>query len=249
MEFKQYHDEEGNFIREMKFYFSHADKNKKISLKEILAFTSDTAVEDFHQRGITFDLLCDNNIAILVSRVSLHFHKNLCANDVIVLKTWEEAAKGLQLMRRYEISNSQGEKIISGNSAWICVNLANRRITRPTDFNMRPLPEKTTECCCLDCGKIHHDENMELVGQRKISFSDIDGNGHVNNSRYAEFVMDNLPEEFQNKDIKDFRINYAQEAKLGEEIFVYRSFDATSGTIIVVGKVGETVCFESELKY
>ena len=50
-EFKQWHDEENNFYRQFKLYFSQCNINQEIMLSEILALTSDTAVEDFHQRG------------------------------------------------------------------------------------------------------------------------------------------------------------------------------------------------------
>lgn len=248
-EFNQYHDEQQNFYRKTKFYFSQADKNKNVTLKEILAFTSDSAVEDFHQRGITFDRLCQNNMAILVSRVSLHFHKMIKADDVVQLKTWEESAKGMLFMRRYEIQNENGEKLVSGVSGWIGVNLSNRRLMRATDFTMRPLPTITTECDCIECGKIHHPENMQKLSTRQIHYSDIDGNGHVNNSRYAELVMDSISQDLQSRDIKDFRINYVQEAVLDSVIDIYGSFDEASQTYIIIGKTGNIVNFEAEIKY
>ena len=70
-EFKQWHDEENNFYRQFKLYFSQCNINQEIMLSEILALTSDTAVEDFHQRGITFDVLKENEIDLILTDIRM----------------------------------------------------------------------------------------------------------------------------------------------------------------------------------
>ena len=184
-EFKQWHDEENYFYREIKLYFSQCNVNQDIMLSEILALTSDTAVEDFHQRGLTFDILKENGIAILTSRVAFRFHKMPKCNQIITLKTWEEAAKGLQLTRSYELTDENDEVLINGFSTWLLVNLENRRIMKPSAFTLREEPTLTLPLKSLDCGKIQIPEEMQLLDERKIRFSDIDANGHMNNSRYG----------------------------------------------------------------
>ena len=75
LELKQWHDEKNFFYREFKLYFSQCNINQVIKLAEFLAITSDSAVEDYHQRGITFDFLKEKNVAILTSRIAYRFHK------------------------------------------------------------------------------------------------------------------------------------------------------------------------------
>ena len=94
MKFEQWH--EGNtFFREMKPYFGQCDRYQRLNLVELLLATSDSAVEDYHQRGMTYSVLRDNNVAILVSRVSLRVHSFPKANQPFRVKTWEEAPTGL----------------------------------------------------------------------------------------------------------------------------------------------------------
>ena len=248
-EFKQWHDEDNNFYRQFKLYFSQCNINQEIMLSEILALTSDTAVEDFHQRGITFDILKENGIAILTSRIAFRFHKMPKSNQTITLKTWEEASKGLQLTRSYELTDENGEVLVNGFSTWLLVNLENRRIMKPSTFTMRPEPTLTLPLKSLDCGKIGMPEEMQLLDERKIRFSDIDANGHMNNSRYATYIMDSLPEEFQNKTFTDLRLNYAHEAMLGDNLEIYGNLNAGENRIVIVGKQNGNVCFESELFY
>ena len=122
MNFKQWH-ENTEFFREMKPYFGQCDKHQRLNLAELLLATSDTAVEDYHQRGMTYNALKDNGVAILVSRVSLRIHHHPQANQPFTVRTWEEAPAGLQLTRRYEIYDMEGANLVSGSSTWVVVNL------------------------------------------------------------------------------------------------------------------------------
>ena len=247
MKFEQWH--EGNtFFREMKPYFGQCDRYQRLNLVELLLATSDSAVEDYHQRGMTYSVLRDNNVAILVSRVSLRIHSFPKANQPFRVKTWEEAPTGLQLTRRYEIFDMDNNSLVSGNSTWVVVNIQNRRIMRPSDFTMREAPTFTTDFCGLPCGKIAAKDNMTVVDERTIHFSDIDANGHMNNARYGAYIMDCLPPELQQRDIKDFRINYAHEAKEGDKLQLLADF-SNPDIIQVSGVTPEGTCFERELYY
>lgn len=247
LELKQWHDENNFFYREFKLYFSQCNINQVIKLAEFLAITSDSAVEDYHQRGITFDLLKENNVAILTSRIAYRFHKMPKCNQIITLKCWEEAPKGLQLTRCYELTDVSGEVLVNGFTTWLLVNLENRRIMKPSSFTFREEPTFTTPLKSLDCGKIQIPENLDLLGSRKICFSDLDANGHMNNSRYGEYIIDCLPPEFQNKQITDLRLNYAHEAMFGDTLELFGNLNAGENRIVVIGKQGQNVCFESEL--
>ncbi|MBE6351025.1 MAG: acyl-[acyl-carrier-protein] thioesterase [Spirochaetaceae bacterium] len=245
--FKQWH--EGNtFYRELKLYFAQCDKHQRQNLSDLLQVTSDSAVEDYHQRGMTYDVLKENKIAILVSRASYKIHQYPQANAMVTVKTWEEPPEGLQLCRRYDIYSQSGDLLVSGSSTWLVVNLENRRIMRPADFKMREPPTEKFEFPGLACGKINIPEKMELLDERTIRYSDIDANGHVNNSRYGNYIVDCLPEEYQQKTITDFRINYSQEAILGDKLQLFACFD-NPNKIVVVGKTPSGTCFESELYY
>ena len=247
LELKQWHDEKNFFYREFKLYFSQCNINQVIKLAEFLAITSDSAVEDYHQRGITFDFLKEKNVAILTSRIAYRFHKMPKCNQIITLKCWEEAPKGLQLTRCYELTDESGEVLVNGFTTWLLVNLENRRIMKPSSFTYREEPTFTTPLKSLDCGKIQIPENLELLGERKISFSDLDANGHMNNSRYGEYIIDCLPPEFQTRQITDLRLNYAHEAMFGDTLELFGNLNAGENRIVVIGKQGQNVCFESEL--
>jgi medium-chain acyl-[acyl-carrier-protein] hydrolase len=247
--FKQWHDDDMIFNDEMKLHFCQCDMHSNISFSELLRLTTDTAVEDYHQRGLSFKYLAERNIAILLSRISFRFHKIPQANDYITIRTWEERPEPLQLMRAYEIKAQDGTPLVSGYSSWLIVDYVSHRIIRTKDFTLRKATDRKDSLDCMEPGKIAAPKKLIELGQRPICYSDIDANGHMNNSRYGAFAIDCLPDEYQQKKFTDFRMNYSKEAREGEMVHLSGSFDTDAKKITVIGKQGENTCFESELYY
>ena len=247
--FKQWHDDDMTFHSQMKLYFCQCDSHSHLSFSELLRLTTDTAVEDYHQRGLTYEFLSEHDYAILLSRLAFRFHTMPKANDVITIHTWEKKPEPLQLTRAYEITLSDGSVLVSGVSSWLLVNYKTHRIMRTKEFTLRKESARDEPYNCMSAGKIVVPETLTKCGERQICYSDIDANGHMNNSRYGAFAIDYLSESYQNKDFTDFRMNYSHEAKKGELLQLFCAFDDEAKKITVVGKQLERICFESELYY
>lgn len=249
-ESRQYYKEDLSFNWETMVFFSQCNINKNLSLNELLKLTSDIAVEDFARRGMSRETLAKNGIAILVSRDSFRIHKFPKENQRIVVRTWEEKSEALQFVRAVEIETLDGEKLVSGITAWLLVDLNNRRILPIKKFDemgLRTPTLKKTEHDCLPYGKIQLPEDAVLLDERFIKYTDLDANGHTNNSRYAAFAVDSLPAEFQGIEFKDVRINFAKEAMLGQKVQVFGKIDNEAKKIILVGKTESGTSFEAEL--
>lgn len=218
-------------------------------LSELLRLTTDTAVEDYHQRGMTWQFLSDHKIGILLSRVAFRIHRMPKAEERITISTWEEKPEALQLMRNYLITSESGEKLVSGYGSWLLVNLETRRIMPTKTFTLRPEITIQKGHDCMDPGKIIVADTMKPLGERVIHYSDIDANGHMNNSKYGAFVIDSLPAEYQQKTITDFRMNYSKEAMLGGTIELSGAFTEKQNKVTVIGTQQEGTCFESELYF
>lgn len=252
MEYKNWYEDDGIvFHYETQVSFSQADINGNFSLNELLRITSDAAVEDYRQQGLSREFLKEHNTAILVSRVAFHFHKMPRENQRITIVTWEEKPEPLQLKRAYKILSEDGELLVDGLSSWIVVNLEARRITPTKEFTLHKPNDYQRQNGCMKPGKISLPENLVEIDQRKIRFSDLDSNGHTTNSRYGAFIMDALPEGFSTSNLRDFRINYSKEAMLNDTVnILFAQNNCDNGKkITMVGKTDSGSSFESELYF
>jgi len=77
---------------------------------------------------------------------------------------------------------------------------------------------------------------MDYVYSHHVRMSDLDHNQHVNNTRYARYALDALPQEVLREGvIKDFYINFVHEAQLNGDLDLYVGEAPASETASAVG--------------
>ena len=248
--FKQWHDEDFTFHKEMKIDFSQCTPDRIMTWAEILRFTSDNAGEDFARRGMPWDFLQEKGVAFIVSRVSFHVEQMPIYEQTIRLNTWESAPQGPFATRNFELIDAQsGSLLIKAQTQWVVFGINNHRILPAKAFTLRPSPTIVTDFAGIKPGKIVLPDEMETIAKHKVLFSELDANGHTNNSKYINFVIDNLPADFQKKPVKDLRLNYSREAHLGEELEIKAKYDSEAKVYYVQGVIDGTSSFEAELYY
>ncbi|MCR5218382.1 acyl-ACP thioesterase domain-containing protein [Treponema sp.] len=252
--YRQWHEDVSfKFNVETMISFSQCDKNKNLSVHELLKLTSDIAVEDFNQRNMSRDTLTAAGLAILVSRNSFKIHHMPVENQKVTVSTWEEKSEAFQFIRAYEIIDTDTkEKLVSGLSTWLLVDLNNRRLLPIKKFTMRTPIDTVTEHDCLKPEKINLPENMVKLEDRKIRYSDLDANGHTNNARYGAFAFDPLPDELKEKTLKALRINYSQEALYNQNLEIMGDLSSQEKTVIAgfINSGDKKVCsFECEFYF
>ena len=78
-------------------------------------------------------------------------------------------------------------------------------------------------CKSKKLSKLRLPQDLELAGRRKLRYSDTDLNGHVNNTRYADFACDALEMEHlgPGRFLSSMQIGYLAECRPGEELLLW----------------------------
>ncbi len=214
--------------------FYDCDCYERAKLSTILKYMAELAGRDYAARGFGHQALLEQGMVFLLSRSSVAIHRMPRVCEEIRVATWEQGIKGSQFFRHFELTAPSGEVLVSGTTAWLLVDPASRRILRPEVFaEFEPHTADKLPSCELP-GKLRMPEGAEAVGRRVIRFSDLDGNGHVNNSIYADIAYDVLPAGYRERTLGAFRINYQTEAVLGEELELYLAADPADPDVIYI---------------
>ena len=72
---------------------------------------------------------------------------------------------------------------------------------------------------------------MQKAGERRIVYSDLDGNGHVDNARYIEMAADVLSEQMVKSPLKTLQVVFNKETMLGDKMELY-SKETPGGTFV-----------------
>ncbi|MBS9336939.1 acyl-[acyl-carrier-protein] thioesterase [Fructobacillus parabroussonetiae] len=122
--------------------------------------------------------------------------------------------------RGFYFKDAAGEVIVDMDSLWALIDLDSRRMIKlPLDL-VQPYggEEKKRLEKMVRIPKIK-DEPVEMDKPYQVRFLDIDGNRHVNNSKYLEWMVDVLPLDFlKGHEPTGFSIRYENEVHYGHQV-------------------------------
>ena len=119
-------------------------------------------------------------------------------------------------MKRFFVYDNEGNIIIKAISTWVLLDKNTRRIKRS---NFIALPYVNVNKSALDykLKKLNPYQDLVYVYSKMIGYSDIDINGHLNNSKYLDFIIDCFTfQEHQEHTIKSIEVNFINEALPGD---------------------------------
>ncbi|MEG1027348.1 MAG: thioesterase [Oscillospiraceae bacterium] len=234
---------EGYFFKDKEFDFGDCDFQKRVRLSTLMSSFTDVAGNAYTEKGFAHDYLWENGQVFLVSRMSIHIYKMPEAYQKVKIETWENKIKGVQFFREFRV-HSGNEILLEASTSWVLVNPITRQILKPDScighFNLNP----DDVAKVIPQGKIKFPQQLNSVGKRTVRYSDLDFNGHLYNAFYSNIAMDYLPIDFVKKDLSDFRVNFKNEVKYGEELEILTAIE--DNVAYVIGMVGDKTSFECE---
>ncbi|MBQ7365041.1 MAG: hypothetical protein IJW46_05545, partial [Clostridia bacterium] len=159
--------------------------------------------------------------AFLLSRVSMKLTRPLRAFEAVTATTWAGGGKGASFYRCGELA--VGDEVVGRLvSLWALLDLETFRLCRVRDVKLGV--ESLEEYPIEIPAHLRFPQELTLVevGSRRIYNSDIDLNGHMNNTNYPNMLCDFIPG-IESMTVSEFSIGYLHEAKLGETVTVYHA--------------------------
>ncbi|WP_299579878.1 acyl-ACP thioesterase domain-containing protein [uncultured Sunxiuqinia sp.] len=167
-----------------------------------------------------YEDLKSNNMFWVLSRVYFEIEKYPEWQDQITLNTWSSGTDGMYAYREFILENEQQEVLLRASTAWLILNLENRRIFRLRDLR-NSFPRLEAPNVCRNPKRIKpHARSGELSFQA-VLFSDLDVNKHFNSVKYLERVLDGFGIDFLNTfELAQLEINYLKEGLAGDKLAV-----------------------------
>lgn len=194
------------------------------------------SLDDMHQK---------QRKGFILSRIGIVFHKPVAAYDEITVDTFTNYAAGFSSPRHFEMF-AHGEKVAEATSIWALVDLENHRPIKVSEFDFG-FEHETRELEGIPTRvSIPKTTEFAAVGTREIRYSDIDYNGHMNNTKYPDMLMDYIPAP-ESVRLKSMVLSFRHEAALGHTLTVLRA-EIEGGYLFRTVDSDGTVCLEAEVK-
>lgn len=157
----------------------------------ILRQAQQIATEQCEVFGGGTQVLAEKNCAFLLARMAMELRAPVRAGQRITLATMPSAQQGASFHRCTTLCDAQGARLCAVDSRWALVNIRERHIYRrqPEDF---PLHFASPPAFELPM-KFQRAAEAQVRAVERANYTRCDVNRHLNNTRYADIVMDYLP--------------------------------------------------------
>lgn len=203
--------------------------------------------------GFGYDDLIVSNTAWILSRLNIKFLDTPLWRDEITLTTWHKGLNRLFYIRDFVLTDKDGKERVKATTSWLVMNLENRRLVRdPKLVDMDGICTDDAIETPADKVQMPKDIEAEYVMDHRVSYSDVDTNGHTNNAMYMQWAMDTVEYEIAStRPVKEVTINFNHETKAGDIVSLYRtSVEKEDGLhLFVEGRLGDVSAFCVEITF
>lgn len=200
----------------------------------LLGYLQEAATGAAEQFGFGRELLMERYGAVwVVTRTMYRLDRPLFWNDELTLQTWHRGGKGAIMYRDYDLF-SGGERIGEAVSAWVLMHLDTGRIEKLSKFTEFARNYGEDRCKDVVLTKLRFPVEPSPVETRVMRYSDTDINGHVNNTRYADFACDTvrLEEREKNEFVSRLQIDFLAQCWPGETMELLSAVNGDSRYVV-----------------
>ncbi len=194
--------------------YSEIDENRSLSVTAVINYMQDCSTFQSEDMRVGVQALKGRGKAWLLSSWRILIDRYPLLGEKITISTWHCGSRGIYGFRNFRIRDSQGRDAVRASSVWFLYDLEKGcpvRV-REEDTACYGVPEPP-----LDLGEMprklvipkQYEERPGIL----ISRHHLDTNHHVNNARYVEMAVEQLPEV---RRVWEIRTDYKKAAHLGK---------------------------------
>ena len=201
------------------------DRFGRLKPSMLLLYAQEVAGHHSDQLSFTYEELASRGLFWAVIRNRVPITRLPMEWETITLETWPMPTTRTAYPRSTVAYDAQGNELFRSVSLWVLMDLNNRTMILPGKSGVDLTGTlRGTE---LATPRSLMPKPLENSSRRRVSFTDLDVNGHMNNTRYLDWIMDLLPSSFhKDHPLKDFTLCYMNEAREGQGLDVTWGVDS-----------------------
>lgn len=198
------------------------DVNNNIRPSIVLRFMQETANHQMRDGHPSYQELFFSGQSFVVSRVSIEILKQLHQYDEIESRCWTCEGKAATFRRCYQLFR-EGELCAQAYSEWALTDIRKGGLIRTTDIDFSSYPKDAILDLPLP-KRFRLPKTLELqkMGEDRVRYSDVDMNGHMNNTYYPDVLWNCIPN-IEEKCVTSLNVHFVHEARLGTPMEIYGS--------------------------
>ena len=229
----------------------------KLKLSMLLFFCQDVATHHCHLIGADYESLTEKNLFWAIIRQKVQITRLPKSGETVRLETWPMPTTKTYFPRSTVAYDENGQELFRAIGMWVLMDRDSRAMVLPGKSGVEVTGLLTGSELAAP-GSLAP-RQMEQLTCRKVCYTDLDLNGHMNNTKYLEWMVDLLPSGFhRDHTAREFTVCYHAEARETEQL--HMSWQLTEEGMLQVESWRQTegdpkfhrvfasqICFESNI--
>ena len=214
------------YRQSLKLLSSDVDMYRRLRLSRLFTLFQEAAIAHTEALGMGREKTLDKGVlwALTMQRVIVRRLPEY--DEAIELSSWPGETMHVLFPRYYRLTDSRGETLVDSSALWVLMDAQTRGRVYPDDYGIAVPGVKLG-------GEPPLPRVLGMPGAGEVPFtvpySYVDLNGHMNNTRYADVIMDVMTAaEMQGRWVSEMQINYSMECGPGESISIFRRMEEGS---------------------
>lgn len=229
------------------------DFTRKLKLSALFNYFQDIANLAAENLGVGMTRVEQEfGVAWILVRIRVDMIRQPDWDEEITIDTWPQVPGKVDFERDYLVKDREGLAVARAVSQWVIMDIKQRRLRRTNliPLSLSSIPQERAIDCQL--GKLRVPEQLEMAYKRVIGYSDIDVNGHLNNCKYVDFILDCFPlASHQQQRVTSIEVNFINEVLPGDTIALRREIVPLNPQVPYIEGINEQnrqVVFRAQLE-
>ena len=195
----------------------------RLKTSSILYFVQEVAGKHFDLISMDYDALAAKGMIWAIIRQKVQVTRLPLRGETIRLETWPMPTTRVAYPRSVVAYDEEGSEVFRSISIWVLMDIESRSMVLPGKSGISVVG--TLRGGELAAPGSLSPKVLRSHRTRPVCFTDLDRNGHMNNTRYMEWIDDLLPSAFHSAHSpREFTVCYLSETREGQELELHWDF-------------------------
>ena len=205
------------FVQNFEITDIAVDRYGRMKPGMILFLAQEVAGRHCNLLSVDYDTLAAKRMFWAVTRHRVQITRMPVRGETIRIETWPMPTTRVAYPRSVIAYDAQGNECFRAISLWVLMDLDKRSMILPGKSGISVVG--TLRGLELDTPNGLMAKDLRCHQSRTVCFTDLDRNGHMNNTKYLDWISDLLPSQFhENHQPREITVCYFSESREGQSL-------------------------------
>ena len=210
-------------IKDYEVHTYDTDMSRHLSFVSLSNFLQDAAASHAVRLQLGYHDLQQQRLAWVMRQMRIENSGRADWGDTVRIETWPRRPDRLLAHRDFLVYDGKGREIVRATTSWLIIDTEKRKHILMDPEMFRHYNFREQEVFTEPLRSLPKMKEAEKVFERRVRYTDLDMNRHVNNVTYIRWIMDAWYLEMEEEAFPaSFDIQYGHEVFHGQQVGIYR---------------------------